>query len=287
MASYKRATSYSVIWRVKAPVCPAPRRAHLLASCLLYQSIFQYTAVHFHNYYSLFFLTYRLYILFCYLLIFLLTVYRDNFWSATFFLRCLSIFEKCDQLVAPWGVWEGSLKPGLLKPKGVLWNTDSNSMAQGEAKSLHVSSASQVSSMLLVPQPLWGVEALGGPEGAFCHQHNFSLLRACFAFQNEMLEEGHEYAVMLYTWRSCSRAIPQVSLSLLGGSLGPSASAPARELSFSSWRGVRQGLVVKGACSRHVESFPYHWWQLKKYLFNLFQDQYGLPVRHPNHGPKV
>lgn len=25
-----------------------------------------------------------------------------------------------------------------------------------------------------------------------------------------MLEEGHEYAVMLYTWRSCSRAIPQV-----------------------------------------------------------------------------
>lgn len=28
--------------------------------------------------------------------------------------------------------------------------------------------------------------------------------------QNEMLEEGHEYAVMLYTWRSCSRAIPQV-----------------------------------------------------------------------------
>lgn len=26
-----------------------------------------------------------------------------------------------------------------------------------------------------------------------------------------MLEEGHEYAVMLYTWRSCSRAIPQVS----------------------------------------------------------------------------
>uniref|UniRef100_A0A8C7PN41 Cytoplasmic FMR1 interacting protein 2 n=1 Tax=Oncorhynchus mykiss TaxID=8022 RepID=A0A8C7PN41_ONCMY len=31
---------------------------------------------------------------------------------------------------------------------------------------------------------------------------------------NEMLEEGHEYAVMLYTWRSCSRAIPQVTLSL-------------------------------------------------------------------------
>nr|XP_044600538.1 LOW QUALITY PROTEIN: cytoplasmic FMR1-interacting protein 1-like [Equus asinus] len=27
---------------------------------------------------------------------------------------------------------------------------------------------------------------------------------------NEMLEEGQEYAVMLYTWRSCSRAIPQV-----------------------------------------------------------------------------
>ncbi|XP_076821965.1 cytoplasmic FMR1-interacting protein 1 homolog isoform X2 [Clavelina lepadiformis] len=27
---------------------------------------------------------------------------------------------------------------------------------------------------------------------------------------NAMLEEGHTYAVMLYTWRSCSRAIPQV-----------------------------------------------------------------------------
>jgi len=27
---------------------------------------------------------------------------------------------------------------------------------------------------------------------------------------NTMLEEGHTYAVMLYTWRSCSRAIPQV-----------------------------------------------------------------------------
>ena len=26
---------------------------------------------------------------------------------------------------------------------------------------------------------------------------------------NEMLEEGHEHAVMLYTWRCCSRAIPQ------------------------------------------------------------------------------
>ena len=26
---------------------------------------------------------------------------------------------------------------------------------------------------------------------------------------NEMLEEGHDHAVMLYTWRCCSRAIPQ------------------------------------------------------------------------------
>lgn len=34
--------------------------------------------------------------------------------------------------------------------------------------------------------------------------------KLCFSSQNEMLEEGHEYAVMLYTWRSCSRAIPQV-----------------------------------------------------------------------------
>lgn len=30
-----------------------------------------------------------------------------------------------------------------------------------------------------------------------------------FTFQNELLEEGVEHAVMLYTWRCCSRAIPQ------------------------------------------------------------------------------
>lgn len=34
-------------------------------------------------------------------------------------------------------------------------------------------------------------------------------------YQNEMLEEGQEYAIMLYTWRSCSRAIPQVTTRLL------------------------------------------------------------------------
>lgn len=38
-----------------------------------------------------------------------------------------------------------------------------------------------------------------------------SLVAFCPLVQNEMLEEGHEYAVMLYTWRSCSRAIPQVT----------------------------------------------------------------------------
>ena len=36
-----------------------------------------------------------------------------------------------------------------------------------------------------------------------------------------MLEEGHEYAVMLYTWRSCSRAIPQVRQSWPGGFPAP------------------------------------------------------------------
>ncbi len=33
-----------------------------------------------------------------------------------------------------------------------------------------------------------------------------------FAFhllQNELLDEGQKHAVMLYTWRCCSRAIPQ------------------------------------------------------------------------------
>jgi cytoplasmic FMR1 interacting protein len=27
---------------------------------------------------------------------------------------------------------------------------------------------------------------------------------------HELLEEGHEYAVMLYTWRCCSRALPHI-----------------------------------------------------------------------------
>ena len=31
-----------------------------------------------------------------------------------------------------------------------------------------------------------------------------------FVFQNKLLEEGQEYAVMMYTWRCCSRALPQV-----------------------------------------------------------------------------
>lgn len=30
-----------------------------------------------------------------------------------------------------------------------------------------------------------------------------------YALQNDLLEEGTEHAVMLYTWRCCSRAIPQ------------------------------------------------------------------------------
>ena len=33
-----------------------------------------------------------------------------------------------------------------------------------------------------------------------------------FVFQNKLLEEGQEYAVMMYTWRCCSRALPQVRL---------------------------------------------------------------------------
>ena len=32
-----------------------------------------------------------------------------------------------------------------------------------------------------------------------------------FYLQNKLLEEGQEYAVMMYTWRCCSRALPQVT----------------------------------------------------------------------------
>lgn len=55
-----------------------------------------------------------------------------------------------------------------------------------------------------------------------------------------MLEEGHEYAVMLYTWRSCSRAIPQVCvvLSSVWVSLG------WRQKKSKDWRGTRQTWVV-------------------------------------------
>lgn len=55
-------------------------------------------------------------------------------------------------------------------------------------------------------------------------------------FQNEMLEEGHEYAVMLYTWRSCSRAIPQVLKPFLGRDV---PRAP-------SWFCLQCGLVWTG-----------------------------------------
>lgn len=55
-------------------------------------------------------------------------------------------------------------------------------------------------------------------------------------FQNEMLEEGHEYAVMLYTWRSCSRAIPQVLKPFLGRDV---PRAP-------SWFCLQHGLVWTG-----------------------------------------
>lgn len=37
-----------------------------------------------------------------------------------------------------------------------------------------------------------------------------TMLSLLFCFwQNELLDEGQEHAVMLYTWRCCSRAIPQ------------------------------------------------------------------------------
>ena len=36
------------------------------------------------------------------------------------------------------------------------------------------------------------------------------ILTLCFFLQTELLEEGKEYAVMLYNWRCCSRALPQV-----------------------------------------------------------------------------
>lgn len=49
----------------------------------------------------------------------------------------------------------------------------------------------------------------------------------CVPLQNEMLEEGQEYAVMLYTWRSCSRAIPQVPRSPVS-SLPTPCQAPPR-----------------------------------------------------------
>lgn len=35
------------------------------------------------------------------------------------------------------------------------------------------------------------------------------VLNLCVNDQNELLAEGQKHAVMLYTWRCCSRAIPQ------------------------------------------------------------------------------
>lgn len=38
---------------------------------------------------------------------------------------------------------------------------------------------------------------------------NFHYLIVNIPEQNKQLEEGEQHAVMLYTWRCCSRAIPQ------------------------------------------------------------------------------
>ena len=58
----------------------------------------------------------------------------------------------------------------------------------------------------------------------FVHKRYFSqsifeclLVLTCFFFfysQNVILEEGERYAGLLYTWRSLSRAVPAVSLSI-------------------------------------------------------------------------
>ena len=104
-------------------------------------------------------------------------------------------------------------------PWGFYWNADLDSKGPGRSLRLCISNKQhpppppQAMLMLLVQRPHCeskDVEARGAVEKS-CGPGVVSPCWACFAFQNEMLEEGHEYAVMLYTWRSCSRAIPQVS----------------------------------------------------------------------------
>lgn len=103
-------------------------------------------------------------------------------------------------------------------PWEFYWNADSDSIGPGRGLRLCISNKPHPH-----PHPTgwcwhcWSIDHTvscddweWGAVEKSCGAGAVSPCWACCAFQNEMLEEGHEYAVMLYTWRSCSRAIPQV-----------------------------------------------------------------------------
>lgn len=143
--------------------------------------------------------------------------------------------------------------------------------------------------MLLVQRPHCeskDVEARGAVKKS-CGPGVVSPCWACFAFQNEMLEEGHEYAVMLYTWRSCSRAIPQVSPAPRGTALPSSHPHPGYWPSpgYREWSGVSYPRVL----TEHVQRASHEAdANFKKFLIILlFWKQYMLSVQYPNHCRKV
>lgn len=117
----------------------------------------------------------------------------------------------------------------------------------------------------VVHPPHWAVRIWGAVE-KLGSTGSVSPWWAPFAFQNEMLEEGHEYAVMLYTWRSCSRAIPQVRQSCRDGGATTLHFTPILKAEFR----------VAGAGWRQSESFPWNWTLLKKYLFHVFYFESGI-----------
>lgn len=94
-----------------------------------------------------------------------------------------------------------------------------------------------------------------------------------------MLEEGQEYAIMLYTWRSCSRAIPQVMdenstvVQCVNFCLVLGWNYTDRDLSVRSK--VESAELLSWACHRTVSFSP--WGPLGLYFF--YKASIAIPHR--------
>lgn len=171
-------------------------------------------------------------------------------------------------------------------PWGFYWNADLDSKGPGRSLRLCISNKQP-------PTPgdadaagsgdhtLW-VQGCGGKGSCWevLWPWSGSLpVEACFAFQNEMLEKWRTSMCShaIQTWRSCSRAIPQVWVLPQEGRLLPPPT-PSRLLTFSKWQGVKRSLYPRAA-TEHVQRASHEAdANLKNFSLSLFGKQ-----RHANH----